>query len=100
MQEATPFGKAPKYLICDIDTNYGPEFDRVTEACAIEVIHTPYQAPLANAIRERFIGSLRRECLDHIMILGRRQMVRVATEYSEYCNQTRPHTCTCAPVQM
>ena len=49
LREATPFGKAPKHLICDNDTKYGPEFNRVAEACAIDVIHTPYRAPRANA---------------------------------------------------
>ena len=44
LRAAMPFGKAPKHLICDNDTKCGPEFDQVAEACAIDVIHTPYQA--------------------------------------------------------
>ena len=91
MREATPFGDTPKHLICDNDKKYGPEFDCVAKTCGIDVIHTPYQAPLANAICERFIGRLRRECLDHMLVLGMRQLVRVLIAYVPYFNQSRPH---------
>jgi putative transposase len=91
LREATPFGDTPKHLICDNDKKYGPEFDRVAKTCGIDVIHTRYQAPLANSICERFIGSLRRECLDHVLVLGMRQLVRVLIAYVEYFNRSRPH---------
>ena len=91
LRAATPFGEAPKHLICDNDTKYGPEFNRVAEASGIDVIHTPYQAPLANSICERYIGSLWRECLDHVLVVGHRQLVRVVTAYIEYSNPSRPH---------
>ena len=52
---ATPFEEKPKYLICDNDNRYGPMFERVAQASGIEVIHTPYEAPRANAICERFV---------------------------------------------
>ena len=58
-------------MICDNDKKYGPLFERVAQASGIEVIHTPYEAPRANAICERFVGSLRRECLDHVLVIGR-----------------------------
>ena len=90
LREATPFGETPKHLICDNDKQYGPVCERVAKTSGIEVIHTPYQAPLANAICERFIGSLRRECLDHMLVLGMRQLVCVLTEYVKYFNQARP----------
>ena len=91
LREATPFGEAPKHLICDNDTKYEPEFDHVAETSGIDIIHTPFQAPLANSICERFIGSLRRECLDHVMVLDNRQSMRVLHEYVSYFNQSRPH---------
>ena len=80
-------------MICDNDTKYGPVFHAAATlcACGLNVIHTPYAAPRANAFCERFVGSLRRECLDHIPVLGNRQLVRVMTRYSEYFNQARPH---------
>jgi putative transposase len=91
LREATPFGVTPKHLIRDNDKKYRSEFDHVAKTCGIDVIHTPYQAPLANSICERFIGSLRRECLDHMLVLGRHQLVRVLIAYVDYFNQSRPH---------
>jgi putative transposase len=78
-------------LICDNDTKYGPEFNRVAETSRIHVIHTPYEAPRANAICERFVGSVRRECLDHLLVFGNRQLMRVLVEYTGYFNPSRPH---------
>jgi putative transposase len=91
LREATPFGQTAKHLICDNDTKYGPLFDAAAQTCGLEVIHTPYEAPRAKSIRERFVGSLRRECLDHMLVLGDRQLVRVLKEYSGYFDQARPH---------
>ena len=100
VRDATPFEEKPKYLICDNDKRYGPRFERVAQASGIEVIHTPYEAPRASAICERFVGSLRRECLDHMLVIGRLQLTRILKEYGTYFNQARPHTCTCVPVQV
>ena len=61
LRDATPFGEGPRYLIRDNDSKHGDSFKRVTTG--IEVLRTPYQAPKANAICERFLGSLCRECL-------------------------------------
>ena len=61
------------------------------QASGIEIIHTPYEAPRANAICERFIGGLRRECLDHMLVLGERQLTRVLKECVSYFNPARPH---------
>jgi transposase InsO family protein len=89
LREATPFGEKPRYLICDNDDKYGDSFEQVT--AGIELLKTPYKAPKANAICERFLGSLRRECLDHILILSERHLHRVVKEYLEYFNNARPH---------
>jgi len=56
-----------------------------------KVIHTPVEAPKANSICERFIGSVRRELLDHILILGERHLRRKVKEYVQYFNYVRPH---------
>ena len=61
LREAAPFEAKSKYLGCDNDKQYAPLFERVTKASGIEVTNTPYAAPRANAICERFVGSLRRE---------------------------------------
>ena len=55
------------------------------------MLRTPYQAPRANAICERFLGSLRRECLDFFLILGERHLYQVMKEYQAYFNLARPH---------
>jgi len=89
--EATPFGEGPRFLIRDNDNKYGDAFSRVARETGIEVLKTPYRAPRANAICERFLGSLRRECLDHFLILGERHLYREVDEYREYFNHTRPH---------
>jgi putative transposase len=56
-----------------------------------EVICTPVRAPNANAVAERWIGTVRRECLDQLLIVGRQQLVRVLRRYLEHYNQRRPH---------
>jgi putative transposase len=91
VRDATPFEEKPKYLICDNDKKYGHMFERVALASGIEVIHTPYEAPRANAICERFVGSLRRECLDHMLVIGGLQLIRILKDYGTYFNQARPH---------
>jgi len=91
LREATPYGQTPKYLIHDNDSKFGPCFARVAVTSGIKILKTPYHAPRANAICERFLGSVRRECLDHILILSEKQLHRVLRSYVEYFNQARPH---------
>jgi len=57
----------------------------------IEVLRTPVRAPKANAICERFLGNVRRKCLDHVPILNERQLYRLIKEYVKYFNEARPH---------
>src|SRR5258708_32176403 len=64
LREATPYGQTPTYLIRDNDRKFGPNFARVATTSGIKVLRTPYRTPRANAICERFLGSVRRECLD------------------------------------
>ena len=89
LREATPFGERPRYLIHDNDRKYGPSFARVAQG--IEVLRTPYRAPRANAVCERFLGSVRRECLDFFLILSERHLHQVMKEYQAYFNDARPH---------
>ncbi len=91
LREATPFGEHPTYLIRDNDSKFGPDFARVAEDSGITVIRTAYRAPLMNAIRERFLGSVRRECLDHLLILSETQLRRALRAYATYFNEQRPH---------
>jgi len=91
LREATPEGQAPTYLIRDNDSKFGPDFARVATASGIEVLRIAYQAPKMNALCERFLGSVRRECLDHLLILSETHLRRVLKEYSGYFNRMRPH---------
>ncbi len=91
LREATPYGQTPCFLIRDRDSKYGDAFTRVAKCSSIEILKTPYRAPKANAICERFLGSVRRECLDHILVLGESHLYRVIKEYVEFFNQARPH---------
>ncbi|HSG43245.1 MAG TPA: integrase core domain-containing protein [Anaerolineales bacterium] len=89
LREATPWGKEPKYLIRDRDSKYATHFSAV--AASIKELKTPYRTPQANGVCERFMGSLRRECLDHILIHDDKHLQRVVVEYTAYFNQERPH---------
>ena len=91
LREATPYGQAPKYLIRDNDSKFGPSFARVARTSGIKLLKTPYHAPRANAICERFLRSVRQECLDHLLIFGEKQLQRVLNAYVAYFNQARPH---------
>jgi putative transposase len=91
LREATPYGQAPKYLIGDNDSKFGSCFARVATTSAIEILKTPYHAPRANAVCERFLRSVRQECLDHLLVLHERQLQRVLNGYAAYFNQARPH---------
>jgi putative transposase len=91
LREATAFGVGPRFLIRDNDGKYGTQFDRVAAGVGIKVLHTPLKAPRSNAICERFLGSLRRECLDFLLILSERHLLRQVTEYVRYFNHARPH---------
>jgi putative transposase len=91
LREATAFGVGPKYLIRDNDSKFGVTFARVAKSSGIKVLKTPYHAPRANAICERFLGSVRRECLDHLLILHEKQLQRVLNAYVRYFNRARPH---------
>ena len=91
LREATPEGSGPRFLVRDNDAKFGPAFARVAKVSGIGVLRTPPRAPRANAVCERFLGSVRRECLDHVLLLGERQLRRVLLEYVGHFNRARPH---------
>ncbi len=91
LREATPIAQGPRYLIWDSDSKYGSSFARVAVGTGSDVLRTPYWAPKANAVCERFLGSARRECLEHFLILSEGHLHRVMREYQRYFNHARPH---------
>jgi putative transposase len=80
-----------RFLIRDRDSKFTTAFDAVFAGADIQIIRTPTRAPRANAIAERFIGTLRRECLDHLLITGPRHLDVVLREYVQHYNAHRPH---------
>ena len=84
LREATPYGQAPKYLICDNDSKFGPCFARVATTSGIEILKTPNHAPRANAICERFLRSVRQDCLDLCWLL-RTSVLKKTTSFSNGC---------------
>jgi putative transposase len=92
LRNVTPFGLGPQFIIRDRDDKYGSELDRVAKGAGIRVIRTAAEAPLMNSVCERFLGSVRREALDHVIILGERHRQRLLEEYAfRYHNCSRPH---------
>jgi putative transposase len=91
MRNATPFGIGPRFIIRDRDDKFGQDFDRAAQGVGARVLKTPVRAPRANAVCERFLGSVRRECLDHVLVLGEQHLHGVLVEYCRYFNGGRPH---------
>jgi putative transposase len=80
-----------RFLIHDRDSKFTAAFDEVLCSEGIEVIHTPVQAPGANAYAERFVRTVRNECLDWLLIIGRRHLDKVLRTYIRHYNQERPY---------
>jgi transposase InsO family protein len=85
--EATPWGQKPRHLLRDRDTVYGRDFRQQARRIGIDAIATPARSPRANAIAERVIGTLRRECTDHLIALDEQHLRSVLTEFAHYYNE-------------
>src|SRR2546426_1788365 len=82
---------APRYLIRDRDQVYGARFCRQAETLDIREVVLTHRSPLQNAYAERVIGSIRRECLDHVVVMGERHLLGILSKYVDYYNGTRTH---------
>jgi len=80
-----------RFLIHDRDGTFSHAFDEVFRTEDITVIHTPVRAPKANAYAERFVRTIRNDCLDWLLILGRRDLERTVRAYTDHYNTQRPH---------
>ena len=88
---ATAWSRTPRFWIRDRDTSYGGDFVPKAAGIGIRTVLTPVRAPQANSIAERVIGTLRRECCDHVIVRNERHLRRVLREYIHYYNEDRPH---------
>ena len=89
--EAFPWDTAPQYLVRDRDGMFGDEFNRRVSSLGIEQALTAPRSPWQNGYCERVIGSIRRECLDHVIIFDERHLKRVLREYVDYYHRSRTH---------
>jgi len=89
--EATPWSNKPRHLLRDRDAVYGHDFRQRARRIGIDSSATPVRSPRANAVAERVIGTLRRECLDHMIVLDEHHLLSVLREFVAYYNSDRPH---------
>jgi transposase InsO family protein len=89
--EAFPWDSAPRYMIRDRDRIYGTVVTRRLRAMGIRDKPTAAASPWQNGFVERLIGSIRRECVDHIIVLGEAHLHRILKSYARYYNETRTH---------
>ena len=95
MTEAFPWDTAPRYLLRDRDKSFGSAFRHRVRAMGITEVITAPRSPWQNPYAERLIGSIRRECLDHVIIFNERHLHRVLSSYFQYHHDTRTHLSLC-----
>ncbi len=86
-ERATQF----RFLIRDRDSKFTVMFDQVLADHGARIIKTPVRSPRANSFAERYVGTLRRECLDHLLVCGERHLRQILAEYAQHYNHHRPH---------
>jgi len=91
VMDAFPYESAPTYVLRDRDATYGDEFTRRIADMGIREVLIARRAPWQNPFAERLIGSIRRECLDHVIVLNERHLRRLLRAYLAYYDTVRPH---------
>ena len=91
VRQAFPYDEAPRYLIRDRDSIYGETFRLSIEQMGIEEVLIAPRSPWQNPYAERVIGSIRRECLDHMIVLNENHLRQILADYVDYYNNVRPH---------
>ena len=89
--EAFPWNTAPRYLLRDRDGKYGEDFVRRTDSLGIKQVLISARSPWQNPYVERIIGSIRRECIDHVIVFNEKHLRRVLRTYFRYYHESRTH---------
>ncbi len=95
LRNAFPYDTAPKYLIFDRDSIFGGLVVKTVKSFDIKPVRTSYRSPWQNGIAERWVGSCRRELLDHVIVFGELHLYRLIKDYVSYYNEDRCHYCLC-----
>jgi len=91
LRDAYPEDSAPRYLLYDRDSTFSAEVTRTVRSLGATPVRTAYQSPWQNGVAERWVGILRRELLDHVVVLSRRQLCRLIADYVRYYHEDRTH---------
>src|ERR1700747_2910995 len=91
LREAFPFGAAPRFLIHDREAKYGTEVPAAIRSLKINAVRTSFESPWQNGVAKRWVGSCRRELLDHVIALNERHLERLLSEYVSYHHEDRTH---------
>lgn len=91
LREAFPYDSAPRYLILDRDATFNREVVETAEAVGVKPVRTAFKSPWQNSIAERFVGSCRRDLLDHVIVLNERHLKRLMIEFIRYYHDDRTH---------
>ena len=91
LREAFPFERAPRYLLMDRDSIFSAEVDGVLRHMEVRPVRTSFQSPWQNGVTERWVGSCRRELLDHVIVLNEQHLLRLLRECLDYYHSDRTH---------
>jgi putative transposase len=91
LREAFPFGSAPRFVIFDRDAKYGLEVPAAVRSLRVNPLRTSFESPWQNGVAERWVGSCRRDLLDHIIAVDERHLKRLLSEYIRYYHEDRTH---------
>jgi transposase InsO family protein len=91
LREAFPFGSAPRFVIFNRDAKYGLEIPAAVRSLGISPVRTSFESPWQNGVAERWVGSCRRDLLDHIIAVNERHLKRLLSEYVRYYHEDRTH---------
>src|SRR6266853_4027761 len=91
LREAFPFGSAPRFVIFDRDAKYGWEVPAAVRSLSVSPVRTSFERPWQNGVAERWVGSCRRDLLDHVIILNERHLKRLMSAYLDYYHEDRTH---------